>query len=453
MPPRLFELDGQWISRESGSPKLYRYWYDTSSGRVRRRSLGCEDLEQAKRKLAEIVVQGAAVQTERDPAAVLLVSVLDHYLKHKVPGHANPYNAERACQLLAQYLFEHRQMKPTFKVDGFTLALQQDFMEWCAGEHGHKASAIERNMVAIRAAFNFAASSQMITADGQRREARLLTHAPTVKTNQRWIAKHTTARQGGPRDWIPDYEMLADLLDQPAPDYLQRYDIIALNTWARPAAIWDINTTTQLDQDTGLLDLNPPGRKQNNKHRPVIRVTPGLMQWFKVWDRAYPLRGRSRTFTGCKAASAVQTAFERRTDLWRMQKAGYSEADYRDMLSRARRTELDREARWAPYREALAEADALGYRQISQYTLRHFMATKVRALEEVRVDREQRQWWMGHSSGDTTSWYESHDPEFLREAALATEVVIARLDELTQRTLIPASVKQRGLRVVGGNSA
>ena len=80
MPPRLFELDGQWIGQEAGSPKLYRYWYDGGSGRVRRRSLGTSNLEDAKRKLAAVVVQGAAAQAERDPGQVMLVSVLAYAL-------------------------------------------------------------------------------------------------------------------------------------------------------------------------------------------------------------------------------------------------------------------------------------------------------------------------------------------------------------------------------------
>lgn len=455
MPPRLFELDGQWIARDSRSRFLYRHWYEPASGRIRRRSLGVEDIEQAKRKLAEIVVTGAAARREQAPDAVLLVTVLDHYLTHKVPEHKNRFNAEWACQLLAEFLFTHRKMKASLRADAFSLALQQDFMEWCATEKGHKATAIERNMVSIRAAFNFAAQSQMVTIDGQRREVRLMTHAPTVKTSARWIAQNTSAIEtSGRGEWVPEYDMLADLLDQPAADYVQRYDIIALNTWARPEAIWELNTVTQADHARGLLDMNPPGRKQTNKYRPLIRLTEGLAQWIKVWDRHYPLQGRTATFTGCARLSGLSTAFERRTDMWRMMKAGYSDADYRAMLANTRRKDLDREARWKDYRAALDEAQALGFGQVTMYTLRHFMATKVRSLTEVRVSREQRKAWLGHARQDTTSWYEASDPEFLADVALATDIIIGRLDHLlTTRRLLPRSVRQKGLKVVGGTGA
>lgn len=455
MPPRVFELAGYWIGREPGRDALYCYWYDTGTGRVRRRTLGTEDIESAKLKLAEIATQGTAARTTRQPGDVTIVSVLDHYLTHKVPGQANPYNARRACQLLAQYLFDARKLKPTVRCNAMTLALQQDFMQWCAAEHGHNAAGIERNMVAIRAAFNYAAQGQIVTVDGVRREVRLLDHAPTIKTNQRWIAQHTGAQHGAPRDWIPSLEQLASLLDFPAPDYLQRYDILALNTWARPEAIWDLNTHKQVDEATGLLDLNPPGRKQTNKFRPTIRLTDGLAQWIRVWGKAYPLRGSSSTFTGCRTATAVETAFRRRTDRWRMTQAGYSEADINRIegLTHPRHAHLTKEERWGPYNEAMARADELGIGQVTQYTLRHFMATRVRALEDIRVGVEQRSAWLGHSRGDTTSWYESFDPEFLRECALATERVICMLDDLTERRLVPKSVRDKGLKVVGGRDA
>ncbi len=67
---------------------------------------------------------------------------------------------------------------------------------------------------------------------------------------------------------------------------------------------------------------------------------------------------------------------------------------------------------------------------------------EVRALAEVGVDRAQREIWLGYRRTGTTRWYESFDPEFLREVALATEMVAGRLDDLTSRTLMLKSVRQ-----------
>jgi hypothetical protein len=55
--------------------------------------------------------------------------------------------------------------------------------------------------------------------------------------------------------------------------------------------------------------------------------------------------------------------------------------------------------------------------------------------------REQRSLWLGHGKRDATSWYETHDPEFLRECAIATDLVIDKLDSLMKRKLVPSGVK------------
>lgn len=71
------------------------------------------------------------------------------------------------------------------------------------------------------------------------------------------------------------------------------------------------------------------------------------------------------------------------------------------------------------------------------------MATRVRGLKEVCVDREQRSLWLGHGKKDATSWYESHDPEFLLEASQATCIIIEKLDALTKRNLVPTALKEQ----------
>jgi integrase len=65
-----------------------------------------------------------------------------------------------------------------------------------------------------------------------------------------------------------------------------------------------------------------------------------------------------------------------------------------------------------PLNDAIVRAETNGIHRITPYTLRHFMATRVRGLRDVKVDREQRSLWLGHGKKDATSWYESHDPEF-----------------------------------------
>ena len=71
------------------------------------------------------------------------------------------------------------------------------------------------------------------------------------------------------------------------------------------------------------------------------------------------------------------------------------------------------------------------------------MATKVRGLQEIKVDREQRSHWLGHGKRDATSWYETHDPEFLHHCARATVLILKKLEALTQRSLVAPEVASR----------
>jgi hypothetical protein len=62
------------------------------------------------------------------------------------------------------------------------------------------------------------------------------------------------------------------------------------------------------------------------------------------------------------------------------------------------------------------------------------------------VGPAQRGLWLGHGKRDATSWYETHDREFLRECAEATTQVIEKLNRLTQRDLIARGPDQMNSR-------
>ena len=191
-----------------------------------------------------------------------------------------------------------------------------------------------------------------------------------------------------------------------------RYVVIALNTWARPEAITDLNFDTHVNVEHRLVDLLPEGREQNDKNRPTIPLTDNLLGWHLHWNEAYPIRWEGERVVNVKKA--------------------------------LRRT-----------------AATVGLTQLNRYTLRHFMATSVRRQKLARgrhVSREQRSLWLGHrvkDGSDTTAWYETFDPDFLAEAREATDLIIRSLDRLLKkRRLIPPTIEQRdGLAVIQGGNA
>ena len=62
------------------------------------------------------------------------------------------------------------------------------------------------------------------------------------------------------------------------------------------------------------------------------------------------------------------------------------------------------------------------------------MATMVRR-EKPRVDKEQRDVWLGHDEARTADAYEAFDPEYLADAMHATDAVIGKLQKCTRRPL------------------
>jgi integrase len=243
-----------------------------------------------------------------------------------------------------------------------------------------------------------------------------------------------------PRDYVPTFEELASLLDVECSEILRRYDIIALNTWARPQAILDLDVKSQVNFEDKLLHLNQPGRLQNNKKRPKIRLTDNLQGWLLHWAENRPLAYSKKAIRNGKgetvrvSASNIKAQFKRRTLRWMLMRDGLGKSEIDKLLLEARK------GAHQPLNEAIARAEANGIHRITPYTLRHFMATRVRGLRDVKVDREQRSLWLGHGKKDATSWYESHDPEFLFEASRATSIIIEKLDALTNRPLVPLSI-------------
>ncbi len=173
-----------------------------------------------------------------------------------------------------------------------------------------------------------------------------------------------------------------------------------------------------------------------------------LRGWLEYWAEDHPLAYRARRKgtdnhqENTRAfAKHVRAQFKRRTIRWMLERSG---------LTLEQTNELFRQARLKnrqPLNDAISRAEGMGIRRITQYTLRHFMATRVRGLKEVRVDREQRSAWLGHGKRDATSWYEGHDTEHLAEACQATDLIMFKLDKLTARPLVALSTKHKAMSV------
>jgi integrase len=259
---------------------------------------------------------------------------------------------------------------------------QKAFAEW-SRDRKHSVSYIARNLSVLSAALRHTLGNQ----------------APKVWSWAGTIANKLGTAEPEPREWIPSDAQLAAFLDSLASDQAEhvfRYSIVALNTLARPAAILEL-TPRQVDYALGLITLNPSGRKQTKKRRPIVRITATLEPWLTAWggeaDELYIAHHGS-------AIERVRHTFKRKGAL-------------------------------------------LGMPELTPYALRHKMATELRARG---VSREELAYQMGHKLPDlkTTDRYTKFDKRYLAMAMATIEQYVRDLNKLTRRDLLEPDTPNSG---------
>src|SRR5690606_24242001 len=195
----------------------------------------------------------------QSPDTVAVATVRRFYWKHHAHKIRSQDAARRAFFLLYQYL-KSCVKEGAPKVGHFTLARQHDFMLWCRDKHGLKAKSISTYLSYIKAAFRFAATPRLVEDElgGEKREVRILSVAPHVVDGEGAVSKITGLPRSRPRDWIPQDHELAAMIDGIEHEHVFRYVIMALDTWARPEAILELDVSKQVFFDHGLIDLSPP---------------------------------------------------------------------------------------------------------------------------------------------------------------------------------------------------
>jgi hypothetical protein len=86
------------------------------------------------------------------------------------------------------------------------------------------------------------------------------------------------------RRFVPSDEELARFLDYDLPENLWRWVLVQLTTAGRPQTAIDLSPEMR-NRQTGVIDLNPPGRKQNKKYRATVREPKVLSGWLNRWER------------------------------------------------------------------------------------------------------------------------------------------------------------------------
>jgi integrase len=233
------------IVRRPGSPMLYLEWRE--KGKPVRRSTGCRDLEPAKRASRNLILEHSRVK-DVSPEDAPVSAVVDRYYLRHGSKLASSDVAKRGSELWAEF----------FTFDTVSELLpdrQRAFVRWLE-DKGFSQGYVRRVLGVGKAALNRAWQDQEIT------------QVPFIKLPP----------IGAGYPLYLKFDELVRLLNLPMPDHVFTYCMIRLNTGCRGDAARDLQPF-QLDWHMRLIELNPVGRVQTKKFRPVVPLTDFLANY------------------------------------------------------------------------------------------------------------------------------------------------------------------------------
>jgi integrase len=117
--------------------------------------------------------------------------------------------------------------------------------------------------------------------------------------------------EGQGRDRVLSIDELARLWSQDMPDHLRMFLILLIGTAARPQAVLEL-TRSQCDLVRGTINLNPSGRLQTKKRRPILPLPSFLRPWIAsvevgplVSYRGQPVKRINGAFQAAREAAGL----------------------------------------------------------------------------------------------------------------------------------------------------
>lgn len=278
-----FEIGEYYLVKHNNSPVYKAGWFDASTGQTRRISLGTKDFYEAKIALAEFVLK----KTEpKDAKAADMPLGLLFYRYWE--GHAKLLASSEAARYALALWTE-------FWADGTLANLtphkQKEFMCWLK-QKGYKNSYVSRVLAVGRAAIRTAWKNGEISV------------APFIFDEPDRSDERETYI-------LKPHEMRLLLMEAQELPHVFLYCMIATNTLARPEAVLDL-APSQVNINDGFINLNPKGRRQNKKYRPIVPITDTLKPFvqssevpaFVLW-RGRPVKDIGNGFSGAVARAGL----------------------------------------------------------------------------------------------------------------------------------------------------
>lgn len=253
---RDFRVGDYYLSQRGRKGAWFRTFYDAAAKQTRRVSLGTEDFSEAKERLTEWFIVNVHKQGQQTSKVLLDEVILAYYHQHAV-------NVRAGSRI--KYQLGHIQ---SF-FDGMTVEEAcnpkniERFQQHLLGLK-LKPSYINNILIIIRAAINRA---------WKRGEL-----------DKQFFISSVKEGASEPKGTPLKPSEIATLFDA-AGKHVQAMIMLGIGTGARPEAVCELKWE-QIDFEAGIIDLNPRGRAQTNKHRPTVKMAPLLREWLEQQPRA-----------------------------------------------------------------------------------------------------------------------------------------------------------------------
>lgn len=300
MPRVRTERGEPQLIKRAGSSNWQISFYDEKRGRMRTISTGTDDRSAANRKLAEFIVNGPADKpTQHEAAAPEVVSPVVPPMNIGAAGIVDI--VQTYYDIHARFQAQGSEVLRTIKhlraffaddtIDAFWgdagESYVQDYVDWRAESPRVTSTAtIKRDIDILRAA---------LSALRRGNPGVMIPDIPTLpETKGRiiWITK----------------KQARDLLASCSWEHTRIFVELAMATGARAGALFELEWP-QVDLEAQTSDLQPEGREETNKGRPIVPMTP------RIYDELKRLREGNKNakyvleIDGQRIASNIRKSF------------------------------------------------------------------------------------------------------------------------------------------------
>ena len=273
-----YQVGDYWLSKQSRSPAWCRTWYCNRTKQTRRSSLLTANFDEAKDSLNQWFILECQKKDQASDEVTIAAIFARYYDKHG--KHLS--SCDSVKRNLSFWLDFHGEATLEAAAD---LRQQEIFRDYLQTERNLGLNSVRKVITIGKAAFNWSY---------KRGEIENVPYFETVKAPKSVpLGRHLE---------IAEVAMLLRAADKA---HMRLFILMLIATAARPKAVLDLQYG-QIDFTREIIDLNPIGRSQTTKNRPVVKLPKVLKSLLeeerKLKDNPYVIHFNTQPIKSTKTA-------------------------------------------------------------------------------------------------------------------------------------------------------